>query len=221
MSTSAPPQLRPAGSVYGPIVTGATVERAVLALLRERATEYIGEACRQLAREPLPEPRGYIVASAFDKWPEDQLPVVVVISPGWNGRPRRDGRGAALVPWGLTVAVVASAMSLAKTRENALVYVGALRTLIAQHQSLDGLAAGVDCIDESYRLIPFVRTRSLFAAQAVFTVTVPDAFTYGLGVPPWMRPPVPDPVEPPEWPRAKSVDIELVLTDPATPFEEE
>ena len=125
---SAIPARRPAGSVYGPIVTGATVERAALATLRAHASRYIAETCRQEGRDPLPDPRGYIVASTFDKWPEDQLPVVVAISPGWAARPRRAGDGRTLVPWTLAAGIVTSAKP-ERTRENAQLYVAAIRTL--------------------------------------------------------------------------------------------
>ena len=100
------PLLRDPGTIYGRIITGATVERAALQTIRKYAPQYIRETCRQVGRDPLPDPRGYIVASTFDKWPEDQLPVVVVISPGWAGRPRRAGDGRALAPWSLAAGIV-------------------------------------------------------------------------------------------------------------------
>jgi hypothetical protein len=216
---SATPVRRPAGSVYGPIVTGATVERAALTTLRTHAHRYIAETCRQEGRDPLPDPRGYIVASTFDKWPEDQVPVVVVISPGWAARPRRAGGGRVLVPWTLAAGIVTTAKP-ERTRENAQLYVAAIRTLLAQQQSLGGLAEGVDCIDEDY-LPPFAfsRTRTLLAVQATFVVTVPDAFTYGAGTTSWTPghpdpPEPPDPTDPPNWPTVKSrPEIRLTLTD--------
>jgi hypothetical protein len=219
---SAVPERRPAGSVYGPIVTGATVERAALDTLRTHARLYIAETCRQEGRDPLPDPRGYIVASTFAKWPEDQLPVVVVISPGWAARPRRAGNGRVMVPWTLAAGVIVSATP-DRTRENGQLYLAALRTLLAQEQSLGGLAAGVDCIDEDY--IPpfaFSRTRTLLALQATFVVTVPDAFTYGAGAGRWQPPDPTDPTDPPNWPTVKRTEIRLTLTDnPAAPASEE
>jgi hypothetical protein len=219
--TTAPVLPGEPGTVYGPIVTGATVERAAVLTLRKWAPRYIRETCRQAGRDALPDPRGYIVASTFDKWPEDQLPVVVAISPGWAGRPRRAGNGRALVPWSLAAGIVTSARDMERTRENAQLYVAALRTALAQNQSLGGLAAGVDCIDEDY-IPPFTfgRTRSLLALQAIFVVTVPDAFAYGAGGPD--PPDPPDPTDPPNWPVVKRTEIRLTLTDrPADPASEE
>jgi hypothetical protein len=191
------PFLRDPGTRYGPIVTGATVERAALLTLRKDLTAYIAETCRQASHDPLPDPRGYIVASTFNKRHEDQLPCVVVISPGWAGRPRRAGNGSALVSWSLACGIVVSATP-ERTRENAQLYVAAMRACIVQNEALGGLAAGVDALDEDY--IPpfaFSRTRTLLAAQALFVVTVADAFVYGGGPPP-TDPPT-DPLEPPDW----------------------
>jgi hypothetical protein len=205
---------RPAGTVFGRIVTGADVEDAALRTLKRLTPRYVEEAARQRGREPgkLPEPRGYIVASEFEKWPEDGLPVVVVISPGWSGPPQRMGDGTVLARWSLAAGVITSAASSRRTRENALIYVAALRTLIAQQQSLDGFALGVDCVDESYGVLPFSDTRTLYAAQAIFVVSVADAFAYGAGPGgPWGPPPdPPDPTDPPDWPRVKRADVQIV-----------
>ena len=217
MSADDAPLLRDPGTIYGRIITGATVERAALQTIRKYAPQYIRETCRQVGRDPLPDPRGYIVALTFDKWPEDQLPVVVVISPGWAGRPRRAGDGRALAPWSLAAGIVSSATP-ERTRENAQLYLGAIRTLLVQQQALGGLAAGIDCLDEDY--IPpfaFSRTRTLLAVQALFTVHVSDAFTYGAGPPLETDGPPPDPTEPPNWPVIRRTDVRLVLTaDPAS-----
>ena len=221
---------RDPGTVYGRIITGNDVEQAVLATLRDRMPEYIAEVERQRGRDPgaLAEPKGYIVASQFSKWPEDQLPVVIVISPGLAGPARRAGDGQVRARWSIAAGIINSAAKIDRTRENALDYVGAIRTLLAQHQALDGLAAGVEWQDENYvPPFPYSDTRTLFGAQAIFAVTVDDVVSYGLGPDgPWGPPPDPtDPLEPPDWPRVKTADvelrsapidrpIELVLTDP-------
>lgn len=209
--------LRDPGSVFGPIVSGATVEAAALATLRKWMPTYVRETCRQAGRDPLPDPRGYTLASTFDRWPEDQLPAVVVVSPGWVGRPRHSGTGGAMVPWGLAAGIVVSATPEA-TRENAQLYVAAVRTALVHHESLGGLALGLDCVDEDY-VPPFAfgRTRTLLALQASFVVTVDDAFMYGHGPDgPWGPPPdPPNPTDPPNWPEADR-HVVTVVADPIT-----
>jgi hypothetical protein len=209
---------RPSGDVFGRIVTGNDVELAALATLKRWARRYIDEVERQRGRTPgtLPEPRGYILASTFSKWPENQLPVCAVISPGWTGRPRRDGLGRALTTWSLAVGVLSHAIDQERTRTNGLDYIAAFRVLLAQQQSLGGLAQGIDCIDESYTVIPYSQSRSLFAAQAIFAVTVEDSFSYGRGPGgPWGPPPdPPDPIDPAEWPQADRHEV-TVTADPS------
>jgi hypothetical protein len=205
---------RDPGSVHGRIVSGAEVERAALAVLREHVPDYLVEVERQYGREPgkLQPPRGYILASQFEKWPEDQLPVVVVISPGLAARPRRFGDGRVMAPWGLAAGVITSASSIERTRENALLYLAAVRTVIAQWESLGEFTQGVEWQDESYDELPFSDTRTLFAAQALFAVTVDDVLTYGGGPGgryPYLPPDGQTPTDPPDWPRATSADVEL------------
>jgi hypothetical protein len=204
---------REPGTVFGRIVTADDVERAALQTLKDHAEVYIAEAERQAGREigAMARPCGFIVATQFEKWPEDQLPVVVLISPGWAGPSRRLGDGSVIARWSLAVGVIHSAAQIERTRSNALIQLGALRTLIAQHQSLGGLAMAVECLDESNEFVPFSDTRSLFGAQSIFTVSVPEAFAYGHGPDgPW-GPPIdpPDPTDPPNWGRVKSADVEL------------
>jgi hypothetical protein len=212
--TAATVERREPGSVHGRIVAGAEVERAAIAVLRAHVPAYLREVERQYGREPgkLQPPRGYILASQFEKWPEDQLPVVVVISPGLAGPPQRFGDGRVLARWGLAAGVIVSASSIERTRENALLHVAAVRAVIAQWESLDGFTQGVEWTDESYDELPFSDTRTLFAAQALFTVTVGDVVTYGGGPGgryPYLPPGGQRPTDPPEWPRAKSADVEL------------
>ena len=222
---SSPPARRDPGNVYGRILTGNDLELATIDLLRDRLPEYIAEVERQTGHDPgqRQTPRGYIVASQFSKWPEDQLPVVVVISPGLSGPPRRAGDGRTLARWALSAGVVNSAAHIDKVRENTLDYIAAIRALITQHQSLGGLATAVDWIDENYiPPFPYGRTqaRSLFGAQAIFTVTVDDVVSYGKGPDgPWGPPPPPaTPTDPTNWPTVKRA---VVTVAPPVPPDRE
>lgn len=194
--------------VVGRIITGNDLERAVLDLLRELLPRYVSEVERQTGRTPgqLAPPKGYIVASQFAKWPEDQMPVVVATSPGLVDRPRRGGDGRTIARWAISAGVINSAVNIDKTRSNTLDYVAAIRTLVAQEQSLGGLALGVEWIGEDYiPPFPFGHTRSLFGAQALFTVTIDDVVSYGWGPGgPWGPPPKPAaPTDPMLWPQVK------------------
>ena len=161
-------------TAIGKVVSGHEVEAAAIAVLKKWSSTYIAYFERQTNREvgSLPRIRAYTTTPVFDKWPEDQLPAVVLISPGISAPPLPDGSGLYRASFALAVAVVVSTANLADTAELTKLYVAALRTCIIQHQSLEGFAQGVDWLDENYDNLPFEDNRSLGAGQANFGVEV-------------------------------------------------
>jgi hypothetical protein len=81
------------GSEVGAVVTGRDVELAALALLQRWSGTYLAEMERQSGRAPasLPRVRGWATAADFETWPEDQVPRVLLVSPGLLGPPMADG----------------------------------------------------------------------------------------------------------------------------------
>ena len=63
-------------NLFGEIVTGGMVERAVRDTLALWIDDYLGELERLEGYAPgsVKRPLGYVTSSEFDKWPEDQLP---------------------------------------------------------------------------------------------------------------------------------------------------
>lgn len=168
---------------------------------------YIAEVERQSSLDPrsLPAIRSFTTRNEFTKWPEDQLPAVVVVSPGAAGEGiRKEGDGRYRVRWVVGVAVVASARDQATTNRLAKLYIAAARAAILQHASLGGFAEGVEWEDERYNDLPPAQERTLSAAQDIFTVEVRDVLTAGSGP----VDPVEDPYDVPEaWPSVEAVTI--------------
>jgi hypothetical protein len=164
----------PYTSAIGPIISGRDVERAALAMLRKWFSTYLAEAERQTGRVvgSLQRPRAWATSADFETWPEDQLPRVLLVSPGLTEAPEADGAGNYRVRFALGVAAIVSAKTLDDTADLAKLYCAVLRTCLVQHQSLEGFAAGVVWLDENYDDLPSIDTRSLGAGQAVFTVEV-------------------------------------------------
>lgn len=158
----------------GEIITGRDVEMATLVFLRRWSGTYLAECERQKGYAPgaLPRIRTYTTASDFEKWPEDQLPCVVLVSPGLAEEPLADGAGVYRCKFSVGVAVVVSAATMDETAALAKLYVAALRTAILQHQSLEGFATGIEWLDENYDDLPSIDTRSLGAGQLIFAVEV-------------------------------------------------
>ena len=95
-------------------------------------------------------------------------------------------------------------------------YVAALRALLAQKQSLDGVADGTIWLDEDYTVLEKDDERSVAAGAGRFEVEVYDVTSTKAG-PKSPDPPLDPDTEPYEpWPDVETVDtvIELIGTQP-------
>lgn len=153
----------------------------------------------------IPEPRSYSTRNNYESFPEDQLPMCIVVSPGLSGRPLREGDGMYRAPWRVGVGVVVSANDYQTTRELGLLYAAATRAIIVQHASLGGFAAHTSWDDESYDDEPIPEAdRSVMSVYNLFTVEVEDVVTAYAG------PDAPDDYPPGgQWPIAEVVIIDI------------
>lgn len=195
-------------SIFGPIVTGHDVEQWVLDLLKRWSSTYLAELERTHGYEAcvLPRVRGWSYGTTFDKWPEDQVPGVLVICPGLVPPPERDGAGRYRARWNVQVGCLCSARTQAESHELAQLYVAAHKLIVAQHPSLEGHAAGNAWVDETYGPLDYDDTRSLYAGYASFAIEVDDVLT-SFGGPVTPSDPLSDPCVPWEpWPLVETHD---------------
>jgi hypothetical protein len=204
-------------NLFGPIVTGDDVERAIAAFLRDPQPNghswldtYLGELERHAGYAPgqIQRPKGVVTRSELETWPEDQLPVIVVVSPALAARPSQRA-GAYQATWAVAVAPVVSDVDEPGTRRLSHTYVAAVRLAMLQHGSLGGFAESVEWIDERTDDTAFADTRSIMAGRVVFEVTVGNVARRSDG--PLV--PLPDPaVDPGPWPdvSATPVDVSIV-----------
>jgi len=198
--------------VFGKIVTAAHVEAAAIATLQDWLPTYLAEIERQTGRDPesLPMVRGWSTSRELRKWPEDQLPAAVVVSPGIIGEPRKGGEYWN-ARWLLGIAVVVSARDQEATNSLAKLYAGAVRSALLQHPSLGGVATGIDWQTERNNEIGAEDERSLASCQVIFEVEVHEvsgAERYGLGEPPA------DPYDPdPTWPEVETTEITVGIKE--------
>jgi hypothetical protein len=152
----------PFASAIGTIVTGRDVELAVLRFLKRWAGAYLAECERQRGFAPgaLPRIRTWTIANEFETWPEDQLPCLLLVSPGLAEAPMPDGAGVYRAKFTLGLAVIVSARTGDETAALAKLYCAAMRAAILQHQSLEGFATGVEWIDENYDARRSLRLKS-------------------------------------------------------------
>jgi hypothetical protein len=175
------PVPNPYTQAIGDIMTGRDVELAMLTFLRRWGGTYLAECERQRGYGPgaLPRVRAYTTAADFEKWPEDQLPCLLLVSPGLAEAPLADGAGSYRVKFSVGLAVIVSAATMDETAALSKLYVAAMRAAILQHQSLEGFASGVEWLDETYDDLPSVDTRSLGAGQCIFAVEVRASLDVG------------------------------------------
>lgn len=197
-------------AIFGSLVTGTDVEQAALDTLQTWSPTYLAWVERHTGRaaQSVPAPRSWITSADFTRWPEEQLPSVLLLSPGLAEEPSRDGRGSIRAKFALGVAVVVSARDRAETDALAKLYVAAFRAAILQHPSLGGFAEGVEWLDERYDALPGdpKRRRTLAAGQLAFRVDVRGVVEPGTGP----TSPSPTPYEPqPDPTVATSVEVDV------------
>jgi hypothetical protein len=209
-------------TIFGPILGVGDLEDWAVALCRKWFSTYLAETERQHGIEAgtLQRIRGWALGPSFDKWPEDQVPGLLIVSPGALERPRHDGAGLYRVRWQLDVGVLCSARTQRLSRQQATLYGAAVRDLFLQRPSLEGHTAGLDWLGDSYDDLDYDDTRSLASARNRFAVEVAGVGQTGAG------PVTPDdPLDPdtdpwPLWPIAETVTVEIdgtTVTKPEPP----
>ena len=203
-------------SLYGRLIAGVDVEQAFKARVDDRLDDYLNEVERQhgLAVGFLERPRAYV---GDERFVEDQLPAIVVKSPGTADLPAADGRGRYAVRFELELEVHVAAAeppgALAK------LYALALRALAVQQPS--PLFMGVDWVNERYRRAELVGGRTYYIGTVGLEVQVPDVTDRHAGPPDepgWPEDGGPDS---PEWPVSATAETELVKVPTGEPVEEE
>jgi hypothetical protein len=205
-------------SLYGRLISAADVEQALKRRIDARLGDYLTEVERQhgLTVGTIARPRAFVVAERF---PEDQLPAIVVESPGTADLPAADGQGRYRarfeVVLAIHVAASAGAIELAK------LYALALRALAVQQPS--ALFMGVDWISERYPRPDLAGGRTFYTAEVALEVQVDEVTNRHEGPPD--EPGWPDVddggPESPAWGTSTSADVELVKTPIDEPVEGE
>jgi hypothetical protein len=200
--------------IFGRIVHGGTVEQWCLDLTRTWFSTYLSivERDEGLVAGVTQRPRSFLVVTSLDKWPEDQLPAVLLVSTGLTESPVMHGEGQYTGRWAIDVTCICSAREEADARAIMHRYIAALELLFLQRPSLDGNADGTVWLGATYVTLPYEDTRTLASAQAQFAVQVDNAMSARGG------PITPDaPLEPDtdpwaDWPVVETTDIEVEQT---------
>ncbi len=199
-------------SIFGRIVAGADVETWCIDLAQRWFSTYLAEVERQhnIVAGTIARPRVYVRTTSFDKWPEDQLPALMLVAQGILTPPVKHGDGTYTARWLMGLAAVCSARTQQESHDLASLYMAALRNLFIQRPSLDGHANGVDWVDERNDDLEYDDQRSLSSGRAQFLVQVENVSVADAGPVTPDKPLTPDTDPWPGWPTVQTVDVELI-----------
>lgn len=196
-------------SVIGPLTGGLEVERGVLKTLRAWLPTYLKDAIAQAGLKPnaIQPVKSWSVISEHDRWPEANLPAVIIAAPGLRGNPEKGGDGSYRVVWQVAVSIVIGAATGPKARKYAQVYAAAIRGAILQRRSLGDEMRATDWVDEGYTTISHTDKRTVVGAALFFDVEQNQVVNWRLG-PKGDEPPKEVPAEVPE---VTEIDVEMEI----------
>lgn len=156
---------------------GRHVEEAVILTLLKWGQTWIAETERQNNIEPrkLPVPqRGQFttISEVFLKWPEDQTPVVLVISRGLDGPPRVEADRSLTAPVVVDLGFIASSGFYNAAREVAQLLAAAYSQVLLRHPLEELETDGVEYLGERYGDLPTQEDRFMGAARLSFRIWV-------------------------------------------------
>lgn len=167
----------------GPLLTINAVRQAVRADMIGPAgdgsngwlTYYMADAERAEGVAPgyVQRPRGWQMPGQPTKWPETQVPTVLIVVANTEGDPRPDGEGVYRATYAIELGAVVQGVDDDDTWQQASVYGAALREYgVKRLLALPGVdVEGVMWSGESYDDLPQAEARSLRMASQAFTAT--------------------------------------------------
>lgn len=202
-------------SKFDTIFTADQLEYQVSQTLQSWFPVYIREVELQtnVPTDALPLPRSYLTSDQIDREAANQLPSIVVVSPGLVGRtpPQQEGDGSFNAAFSIAVGIFVSADRRSSTLRLVRLYTAIVRAIMLQQQGLGGMGAGSYWLDESYDdHFPFVDDQTISAGQVLFEIWVANVVNRYAG-----PEPPPDPVKQPgsDWGKAETVTPTVVLKE--------
>lgn len=189
-------------SIFGHVIDRDEFEVHVMGFIELWMSTYLAEMERQKGIVPghLPRPRSYTQVNKFEKWTQEQLPAVIVVSPGITGKPAKTGDNVYRAKWTLGIGIVIAAATEMQNRKLIGTYTAAIRKLFLDKPSLGGFAMGTDWVGENFDDMPDDSRRSIAHGSVLFVVEV-DGVAVGRSGPRTADPPPVDPLpDPGDWP---------------------
>lgn len=172
-------------TIFGTIRSDDEVEMAVVESLQKWLPTYMSEVEHQRGLEApyyaRPPEGSYTVRSDFETWPEEMLPLVIVVAPGIDDDPEKEARGKHRGVFNIAVTCVVESIDQIETRNYAHRMGAAIRASLVQHWDLDGAldcsVRGVDWIGTRNDELPSEASRTIWGCRQLFQVQVGDILT--------------------------------------------
>lgn len=161
-----------ATSTYGNIFVASELEESIRVLLKKWFPSYLREIERRVDwdKEPLLAPRSYTTRNSYDVLPGEEMPKVVVISPGLVEQPEHpEADGYYKATWSVGVGIAIGARDEELADRVVKMYGAAARNILINHQSLgrDDVCY-VSYLDENYDDLPIDDQLMLYKSAAIY-----------------------------------------------------
>jgi hypothetical protein len=209
--------------VYGEFVGAHHVEAAIFSMLWRWLPSYQHEISREAGMDPkhLLPVRSWRVATNMERYPEDQLPCVILVNNGVPEPPRKhnDENGASvfLAHWSIDLGIQVAAKgqkirAVPRALTLARMYSLAIRLCMIQKRDDDGVMGMTDPLTERPNAVMAIEDdRTTCVAVTSFSVTTDNWSEWGNGPIDPLYPPEDDmpPEERPVWPVVESWEVEV------------
>ena len=197
----------PSIDIFKSIFVTQTIEQDTLELIQYWLPTYLREVESQLGLPinsiAVPKPENYTSRNTYEDLPGEELPKVIVISPGLIQAPLKSGTGQYRATWRLGVGVATARPTEEEAKLHCDIYGAAVRTIMLQKGG-GALGGQVHWVDEQYAGIPLGNAiRRYRAASLWFGVDLENVATQRGG------PDAPN-AEPYEYHTADEVIVDLV-----------
>jgi hypothetical protein len=182
--------------------------------LRNWMPAYLGQGERE--SEPPREPgtlkvADWVTKTRLDSFPEDQIPMIVIATPGTVGKPTKNGKTWEAT-WLIRVTAICSAGDEETSQELADIYAHAIKQLVLQNKMINDNpdVEAVEWAGDAYNLAAAYQTRTLGAAQVIFHVTYKNVVDESEG-PITPTPEDQVPADPGPWPTVKPDGVHVTI----------
>lgn len=195
---------------YGTLHTPVDIVNAAVARLKDWQGEYVRLINDHYGTSLAPL-RAAIPMTDLQRYPENKMPVAVVVVTNSTGAPVKDGNGYYSAPYTMIIGCISAAASEDDARRNVALYGAACRMAVGQRRKLAEDVVVQEWTGESINPLQINEKKRLLVCTNSFSVRLDNVFSWKEGPGPGAVPPAPDGSPLAEWPTI-TTEPELTIT---------